>query len=91
MRRGRDRARMAGPAPDYPDELPRLRRIVVVIDLDSGRPLVRMWQLWRTRRCDSYRLRDGLRWGVARIGWARVLWQIREAYCRVSSPRHRSA
>jgi hypothetical protein len=85
MRRGKEAARMAGPAPVYPVELPRLRRIVVVIDFDLGRPMIRVWQLWKSKRIDCYRVRapDGKVW-PGRWGWARVLAEIRHAYIRVS-------
>jgi hypothetical protein len=35
----RERRRLAGRAPDYPPELPELRRRIVVEDFDFGEPL----------------------------------------------------
>lgn len=49
MRRGADAARMATPAPDYPRELPELRREIIIIDHDFGHR-VHVLDLHRTNR-----------------------------------------
>lgn len=36
MRRGREAARLAAPAPDYPATLPALRRQIIIRDFDFG-------------------------------------------------------
>lgn len=36
MQRGRERARMERPAPEYPPELPELRREIIIRDHDHG-------------------------------------------------------
>jgi hypothetical protein len=52
MRRGRDAARMARPAPGRSPDLPDLRREVIVIDHDTGHPVQHVLRLYRTRRVD---------------------------------------
>lgn len=80
--------RESGPAPDYPRELPQLRRIVIVIDFDFGR-IVEVFGLWRTGRIDCYRMtrKDGTVIAGS-IGWAKALEKIRKGFLRVSSPRN---
>ena len=87
MRRGRDRARMARPAPVRAPDLPDLRREVVVIDHDSGEPTTHTLRLYKTRRVDTYRIEaDGKPWRCC--GWATCLTGLRKAYPRVPSPRN---
>lgn len=86
MRRGKDRARMESPAPDYPPELPLLRRVVSVTDHDTGEPVTHTVELLRTRRTDTYAVKvDGQPWRQA--GWSAVLAMLRKAYPRIPSPR----
>ena len=85
MRRGKDAARLASPAPDYPAELPRLRRLVIVIDMDTGKPIARTIALYRTPRVDCYRAEVSGRVWQRRIGWSRVLEGLRKALPRSSA------
>jgi hypothetical protein len=86
MRRGKDRARMDRPAPDYPPELPPLRRVVTVTDHDAGQAVTHTVELWRTRRVDTYAVKvDGKPWRKA--GWSAVLAMLRKAFPRVPSAR----
>ena len=86
MRRGRDAARMALPAPRRAPELPALRREVVVTDHDTGSPVSHVMRLYRTRRVDTYRIEiDGEQWRCG--GWTAALLALRKAYPRVPSPR----
>lgn len=83
--RSRQRNIQAGPAPDYPPELPTHRRTVIVIDRDFGLRVTRL-DLFRTNRVDSYLVHvDGVPW--KRMGWSRVLEKLRLAHVRVGSPR----
>lgn len=67
------------PAFDLPDR----RRVVIVIDYDTGQPAMHVIELFRTRRIDCYRaVADGRPW-KARIGWSRVLDGLRRAMPRV--------
>lgn len=85
MREARERKRLEGPAPDYPRELPALRRTLIIVDYDFGRVEHRI-DLYRTRRIDCYRVvADGVVWKRS-IGWSKVL-----AGLRVKFPRVRAA
>ena len=84
MQAGRAAARMARPAPDYPAELPDLRRRIVIIDYDFGEH-VHTLDLYRTSRVDCYRVHvDGVPW-KARIGWSRILVGLRKSLTRVGA------
>jgi len=83
----KERKRLEGVAPEYPAELPELRRMVIVIDFDFGRH-VEVFRFWKTRRVDCYRMtrKDGKVIDES-IGWARALEKIRKGYARVRSSR----
>ena len=84
MRRGRERARLDGPAPDYPAALPDLRRRIVVEDWDFGHS-VHVLELHRTNRVDCYRvIADGVEW-KERIGWSKILAGLRKSLPRVGA------
>lgn len=85
MQAGKARARMSGPAPDYPPELPEVRMRITVERLDFGRE-EHVFELRRTRRVDSYAVYvDGKAW--KRCGLSAVLEGIRKACPRVLSTR----
>ena len=84
MRAAKEAKRMAAPAPDYPEDLPILRREILIIDHDFGRREHRL-TLYRTRRVDCYRVEvDGKPWSDC-IGWSRILAGLRKALPRVSA------
>lgn len=86
-RAAQDAARMAGDAPGNPPDLPRLRRVVIVIDYDFGTPVIETMRLFRTNRVDSYRAEvNGATW-KPQIGWSGVLEGLRKSFVRVASPR----
>ena len=86
MRRGKDAARMARPAPGRAPDLPELRRIVTVTDFDSGEPVMHTLELRKTGRVDTYAISaDGKPW--KRGGWSKALEGLRKSYPRVPSPR----
>lgn len=86
MRRGKDAARMDRPAPGRAPDLPTLRRVVIVIDFDTGAPVTHTLHLFKTARVDTYRIdADGMPWRQG--GWAKALEGLRKAYPRVPSPR----
>ena len=81
----RQRLRLEGPAPDYPPDLPELRRRVVVEDFDLGRVVRHEIRLYRSGRVDCYVVEvDGKRL-PGRMGWARVLELVRKAFVRVGA------
>ncbi len=84
MRRGRDRARLEGPAPDYPLPLPDLRRRIVIEDFDFGHQ-VHVMEFYRTDRIDCFRVVvDGKEW-KRRIGFSQALAGLRKSMPRVGS------
>ena len=87
QRSAKERKRLSGHVPDYPAELPSLRRVVIVIDFDFGKH-VEVFGFWKTRRVDCYRLtrKDGTVIDKS-IGWARALETIRKGFLRVASAR----
>lgn len=77
------RNRMESPAPDYPIELPEVRRVIEITDYDFGEPKTYRMELRRSDRIDCYNCYiDGELW-QSRIGWSRVIEQIRKALPRV--------
>lgn len=86
MQRGRELARLEGPAPDYPTELPTLRMRITIERFDLATPERHVFELCRTRRVDQYTvLIDGKPWKVA--GLSAVLEGLRKATPRMLSPR----
>lgn len=84
MKAGKDAARMARPAPDYPPSLPELRRRLIVIDYDFGEKIHTL-DLYRTNRVDCYRVvADGVEW-KRRVGWSKILAGLRMSLPRVGA------
>lgn len=80
------RANMVDSESDPPRwQPPSLRRIVVIIDLDSGRPQIKMMQLWKSHRIDLYRVRTPRGESKKAVGWSRVTARVRKSYQRVSA------
>lgn len=85
MKRGRELARLEGPAPAYPAELPALRMRITVERFDFT-PERHVFELHKTRRVDQYAVTiDGKPWKVA--GLSGVLEGLRKATPRVASAR----
>ena len=85
LREARERKRLEGPAPEYPRELPALRRTLIIIDHDFGRVEHRI-DLYRTRRIACYRaVADGVEWKRS-IGWSKVLAGLRVKFPRLRAP-----
>jgi len=84
MRSAKERKRTSADAPEYPVDLPDLRRRIVIIDYDHGE-VVHTLDLYRTDRIDCYRVvADGVEW-KQRIGWSRILSGMRKSMPRVSA------
>ncbi len=86
MREAKEQNRLEGSPKDYPKKLPKLRRIVIIIDFDFGVRFARM-DLYRTSRVDCYDAYINSELWKSRIGWSRVLEWIRKAFPRVISER----
>ena len=63
-------------------EIPEFRRVIEIIDFDSGEPIVHKLELYKTGRIDCYDVNvDGAIW-EKRIGWNQILAGIRKAMPR---------
>ena len=83
MREAKRRKRENELAPEYPLELPNLRRRITVIDYDSGRPIRYCIDLYKTDRIDCYRaIANGRAW-KDRIGWSKAIEALRKSFVRV--------
>lgn len=73
MRDAKERKRLESNPPDYNYySPPKLRRIVIVIDFDMGKKVVKFFKMYRTNRIDTYRIQDEE--GVEiRAGWANFI------------------
>jgi len=84
MRAAKERVRIESDAPNYPHELPELRRIIIIIDFDFGKT-VNIIKLFKTNRVDCYRAEiDGKIW-KEKIGGAKALEGIRKSFIRLQS------
>jgi hypothetical protein len=84
MRAAKERKRIESGAPDYPIELPELRRRIIVVDYDYGKVVHRI-DLYKTNRIDCYRaVADGKPW-KDKIGWSKVTETVRKSFLRVHS------
>lgn len=84
MREAKERKRMESEPPDYPHELPDLRRRIIIIDYDFGE-VVHVIEMHKTNRIDQYRVvADGKEW-KRRAGWSKVLEGLRKSFMRVHS------
>jgi hypothetical protein len=85
MRAAKARKREALGSREVPLSPPDLRRIVVVIDFDSGRPMMRMMQLWRSDRLDRYRVRTPRGESRRPVSWSNIAATLRKRFPRVRS------
>lgn len=87
MRAAKARKRLEGLPCDRPEpwQPPKLRRIVVVVDFDSGTPKIKMMQLLRSSRIDLYRVRTPRGESRKAVGWSRAIATVRKGYQRVST------
>lgn len=84
MRAGRERVRLAAPAPDYPAQLPELRRRMVIENFDFGHE-IHVLEFFRTDRIDCFRVVvDGVEW-KRRIGFSKALAGLRKSMPRVGA------
>ena len=85
-RDAKEQKRLLGVMPDYPLPVPNLRRIVIVIDFDFGKKIVKFFKFYRTNRIDTYRIvdEDG---AYVKAGWARFInLYLMKCFVRVKSP-----
>ena len=66
-----------------PQSIPELRRVIEIIDYDSGEPITHKLELYKTDRIDCYKvLVEGKLW-KQRIDWSNILAGIRKAFPRL--------
>ena len=82
MRAAKERKRLAGPPVDYPADLPDLRKIIIVVDLDFGKK-VNVMKLYKTNRIDQFRAEANGKVWRDRIGISGILAGIRKSMPRV--------
>lgn len=68
--------------------LPRRRRVAIIVDYDTGKPVMHVIEMLRTNRVDSYRVVIDGHELKQRAGWSRVCDRIRRAMPRLASARH---
>ena len=84
IRRSSAAARMAEPSPEYPRQMPDLRRQIIIRDFDFGERIHTL-DLYRTNRIDCFRVvADGVEW-KRRIGWSKLLAGLRKSMPRVGT------
>ena len=78
MRAAKERYRLEGLCPEYPVELPDLRKRIIITNFDFGEE-VHLFELYKSRRIDQYRvLVDNNVWHE-RIGMSGILAGIRKS------------
>ena len=84
MREAKERKIFESSAPDYPIDLPELRRQIVVRDFDFGK-VEYIFNLYKSNRVDCYVVEVDKKRLVGRKGWSSVLELLRLAFPRVRS------
>lgn len=80
MRAAKQRNRVQRIEPPLPVvEQAALRRIVLVVDFATGRPIARMLQLWRTGHRKQFRVASPRGQSSKAHGWSQALAVIRKA------------
>lgn len=82
-RAAKERLRLERAAPEYPPELPLVRRRVVVEDYDCGEMVRHEFMLHKSNRSDCYYVEVDGKMLIGRHGWAKILQMIRKALPRV--------
>lgn len=85
-RKAKERKRLDSPLPDYPKEVPNLRKVIIVISFDFG-VKINVMKLFRTGKIDQYRVEaNGKPWGK-NMGLSKVFEGLRKSMPRVLSKR----
>lgn len=82
MNAAKERKRLESNEPDYPLDLPNLRRMIIVVDFDFGKKAHTL-KLYKTNRVDLFRVEcDGKVWKDG-VGFSNILARIRKSMPRV--------
>lgn len=81
-REAKERKRMEADSPDYPRELPELRKVIVVVDYDRDPPEINTLHQKKSDRVDCYNVEvNGKPW-KQRIGMSQILAGVRKSLPR---------
>lgn len=84
MREAKERKRLNNDLPEYPHELPELRRQIIIKDYDFGE-VVHQVDCFKSNRIDCYRVEvDGKVWRD-KVGWSKILEAVRKGFIRIGS------
>ena len=86
MREEKERKILSGTPPQYPLDIPDLRRRIIIDDYDSGTVVRHEIELHRTRRIDCYRVVVDGKELKNSAGWSAILAGIRKSLPRMRSP-----
>ena len=80
QRKAKERKRLESDSPDYEPEFvpPKLRRVVIVIDMDFGK-VVKFFKFYRTGRIDTYLIKDE-EGNQVKAGWNNYLKILSKCY-----------
>ena len=85
MRREKERKRLDSPSPSYPKEVPKLRKVIIIINFDFG-VKINVMKLFRAAKIDQYKVEaNGKYWGT--MGLSKIFEGIRKSMPRVLSKR----
>ncbi len=69
----KEKQRLSANFPDFPPDLPCLRRLIELTDYDAGTPITHRVELYRSDSINCYNVTiDGRSWRQ-RIGWSYIL------------------
>jgi hypothetical protein len=86
MRKAKDKMRIDSPCIGYPVEVPKLRKIIIVINFDFL-VSINIFKLFRSRHIDQYIVEEnGNKWG-GKHGMSKILASIRKSMPRLLSSR----
>ena len=84
-RAAREEKRIKGIHPEYPSELPKLRRLINITDYDTGIPITHQVALYRSNRIDCYHVYINGKLWKRRVGWSKILEGLRKALPRLQN------
>ncbi len=85
MNKAKERLRIESDISDYPKILPQKRRVLTYTDYDSGEPVTHVFECYKSKRVDCFKvIVDGKLWKEC-IGWSKILEGLRKASPRVLS------
>lgn len=84
-RGAREEKRIDGIHPEYPSELPELRRLIKITDYDTSTPITHQIELYRNNHIDCYNVWTDSKLWKQRIGWSKILEGLKKVLLRRNS------